>query len=457
MGKINLNKLITLVLLLTLLVSCSNSEYENRDNLKKSNQSDCQIQFMQMGQNPTIAEGANSFYHISGKFLYSISKKDGKVRVLDNNPDTLDDREENPELRKLSNAYFEFPVSVQYIDGKLYVVSKEAKNLENGIESEGNIYENIVYEVDTSGSGRKAIFKSEKDVNAIILHRGYLYFSTSDFYDIKLALIEGKKTDYKKLGYKLQRLPLHNLSAKPETIYERTNKLGYINQMLPIDNIMYFMEANTAIDYNKIQEEKKKINKGYILDYELNFQSLNLISKANKVLNTDGSNLSWPMPSSEKELIYTKNYGKLGMNEIREIIEKGKKFPEVERKLISTDYETNKIKEIDFHLPAEDSGLIFGYGDYFCVDNAMTSKMLKKPRTLKFFNKNAELVDEIELFARAGLVLGMDKNYLYINVLKLEDEELNGIYRLNLDNVGKGKLSWEKFFTYQPEVNANKK
>lgn len=61
------------------------------------------------------------------------------------------------------------------------------------------------------------------------------------------------------------------------------------------------------------------------------------------------------------------------------------------------------------------------------------------------------------MFARAGLVLGMDKNYLYINVLKLEDEELNGIYRLNLDNVGKGKLSWEKFFTYQPEVNANKK
>ena len=103
---------------------------------------------------------------------------------------------------------------------------------------------------------------------------------------------------------------------------------------------MYFMEANTAIDSKKIQEEEKKFNKGYILDYKLNFQSLNLISKTNKVLNTDNSNLSWPMPSSEKELLYTKNYGKLGMDEIREIIEKGKKFPEVERKLISTDYET---------------------------------------------------------------------------------------------------------------------
>ena len=66
-----------------------------------------------------------------------------------------------------------------YCNGKLYIHATVLK--EDTLD--GTSYQ-VIYEVDTSGSTRKEIYRSLQPMGAKITHRGYLYVASSVFFEL---------------------------------------------------------------------------------------------------------------------------------------------------------------------------------------------------------------------------------------------------------------------------------
>ena len=183
-----------------------------------------------------ICESEDSYYWLgttSGWHLCMKDKKTGETTIMCNKPDCLHEKEQDSNRKMECNAYFPGCLGMAYYHGKLYIHATVFK--ENALD--GTSYQ-VIYEVDTSGSTRKEIYRSEEDLGAMITHRGYLYVAFSDFYELyeeqykdKPELIEGCKCEVK-------RIPLNNPSQQ-ETIWKETEKPCQINAIFAYGNRVY--------------------------------------------------------------------------------------------------------------------------------------------------------------------------------------------------------------------------
>ena len=76
------------------------------------------------------------------------------------------------------NAYFGGARYIQYYHDKLYVYADDYNSKESMLNNQ-----TAVYAIDKSGSTREAIMMPEENVSAMIVHRGYIYASYTDFLD----------------------------------------------------------------------------------------------------------------------------------------------------------------------------------------------------------------------------------------------------------------------------------
>ena len=388
--------------------------------------SDNQHQFSTTAYSWKLAESDSYYYHIADNFLYSISKDDGKVRVLDNNPETLDDLETDPVEMEKSNAFFYNPRSVQYINSKLYVLASAKNELAFDSTGESTIFEDCIYEVDPAGGGQKKIYQAEKFLYDAIIHRGYIYFSTSEAWAVDEQIEAGDLTeeDMAELTYQVERVPLDSPNQKAEIIYQQKGAKGVVTKMRAYGDYLHFVESPRRADdfaYRHMIYDLNTLEIKSLADGEMNI--------SDPVAVTDG-------------LVYKKYRAT------------DQEAPEVD--LVKTKFDGSKTDE--FLLESTKGyGYLYGYGDLFCLDTLPYVLFgLEEERILQFMNLDGEHVADIHLPDQSGLILGMNADYLFIEVQASVDTKITHqpiyqeIYRLDLNRIRESDLAFEPFFTYQP-------
>lgn len=440
----------TLLSVLFLLTSCEYGVENQNLNISspESKYIENQVKFAQTYKPWNIAESDTHYYHIHGNFLYSISKADGIIRVLDNNPDTLDDKETLPSKQAESNAFFNSPRTVQYNNGNLYVLASKKNNEASQNTSIEEIYQDCLYEVRIDGSGQKELFVSRKELYSAFVHNDYFYFSTSDIWELMDKLRSGdiEQTELNNLSYKVERVPISNTSSEPELIYKGSGP-GYVESMKFIGDKLHFSDYTLARkeqghEVTLISNVTKKICDLDTLDIEnaVQIQSNNsdkVLTSSDMVPAKDGYMYIYNEIDKEfLELSHDEQFALLNNNKIQ--------FPE--KYLVKANSDGKVIEKTKLSDKFNESGILNGYNSYLCLDNiTWFLGKLANERVLQILDNKGNLLAEVTPPEGSGMIVGMDDNYIFIEVLT-EDNSTSGIYRLNLDNIGEEDFVFEPFF-----------
>lgn len=76
----------------------------------------------------------------------------------------------------------------------LYILSKHLYILSNELNESGQ-EETIVFEMGTGGEERKKLIEAKELMLDMIVHRGYIYISFSDFFEQSITMKKTKKKE----------------------------------------------------------------------------------------------------------------------------------------------------------------------------------------------------------------------------------------------------------------------
>jgi hypothetical protein len=202
----------------------------------------------------SMAESNDGYYFFSGiqeQFLYFIDKKNMKATILCAKPDCLHSDEPDPTRIADCNAFFMQPEEMIYYDSYLYIFEKNAS---------------MLVQVSLDGMSRKVLYKFKEWPQYATIHRGYLYYSTSDS-----GTVNGdeSKTETK---CKLLRLDLGNTGKEPEVIFEYSSIYADITRTTGYNDTILFSTSS----YN---DSSMQTRKNTLLSYNIPSRSINEIGK----------------------------------------------------------------------------------------------------------------------------------------------------------------------------------
>ena len=386
---------VILSLLLAMLTGCQSPGPEQDLGNKFIFEEDNQYSFYLSGilGNP-IAESETSYYASVDGCVYTKDKETGESVPLCNKPDcTHDERELNSDGSSTCNAYFGAIQQISYYKGKLYVLSA-----------------NTVYEIDASGSTRKELLQTKEYIESSMVHRGYLYLAFSDYL---LAPEEYTEEELKDLRYQVKRYRLDQWDGKPEVVYEKKGEWGQINTMFAYGNKAYFSISRASED----------------LIYDVVDHSLENLPQ----------NSGYPCIFNGK-LLYFKMPDEINDNtEIEKILEIQKK-----NMAILAERDGTFIKETEI---SQEYGRIFGNDEFVAADNQPTVSA-EDDRSVRFYDKNMELVREIKLENGTMPSLGMNEDYFFY-MKRLEETDEVQIWAIDLHKLDDPDLKGEPFFVVE--------
>lgn len=221
--------LLLYIIIVTLICGCNKQITENTDNqgVIISSQDDEYYFEKPTSSGQSMAESDDGYYFFSGpsdSFLYYLDKKTLKTTILCNKPDCLHDNEPDPSRIINCNAFFSSATSnLICYDSNLYVFNPFG---EYGSE--------CFYQVSLDGTQRRKVYTFKESPTNIVIHRGYIYYSTSD---ISAKSDEEKST--KSITY-IYRISINDPITKPERIYEFTGFYADICNLVCYGNGLYF-------------------------------------------------------------------------------------------------------------------------------------------------------------------------------------------------------------------------
>ena len=386
---------IVLSLLLALLTGCQSPGPEQDLGDKFIFGEDNQYYFYLSGLfGKPIAESETSYYASVDEYVYTRDKETGECTPLCNKPDcTHDDREFLVGGASNCNAYFGAVQQISYYKGKLYVLSV-----------------NTVYEMDAGGSTRKKLIESKESIGTSMVHRGYLYLTFSDYY---MASEEYAEEELKDLRYQVKRYRLDQWDGNPEVLYEKKGEWGQINTMFAYGNKAYFSISRASED----------------LIYDVVDHSLENLPQ----------NSGYPCIFNGK-LLYFKMPDEINDNtEIEKILEIQKK-----NMAILAERDGTFIKETEI---SQEYGRIFGNDEFVAADNQPTVSA-EDDRSVRFYDKNMELVREIKLENGTMPSLGMNEDYFFY-MKRLEETDEVQIWAIDLHKLDDPDLKGEPFFVVE--------
>lgn len=390
---------------------------------------DNQVQFITAFGPSLLAESESHFYHIAGSYLYSISKADGEVRVVDSNPDTLDDAETDPARVAESNAFFWNPRSLQYINDKLYVHAEAKHNRSFDSDSPGLSYEDCIFEVDPSGRGQKEIYRAQEFIYEVLIHRGYIYLSTSDAWNLDHRIETDTVTEEEisRMSYQISRVPLSSPKQKPEIVYRQQGTQGVVQKMRAYDNILLFVDGARTF-------EADGFNKQDTVALDLNtFECSYYVDEGASIIG----------PTTFRDgLIYQQTVATADAMDLNNPQDR-------EMPIYLTDYWGNEIHKLG-QYPL---GLLFAYGEYFCIDNYLFHKFgIDTTRELQIYNVKENKQYTVSLPSEFEFILGMSDDSIFVHTAST-GQEYSEIHRVVLANLASQEPELEAFFTYQPPVD----
>lgn len=386
---------IVLSLLLALLTGCQSPGPEQDLGDKFIFEEDNQYSFYLSGilGNP-IAESETSYYASVDGCVYTKDKETGESVPLCNKPDcTHDERELNSDGSSTCNAYFGAIQQISYYKGKLYVLSA-----------------NTVYEIDVSGSTRKKLLQTKEYIESSMVHRGYLYLAFSDYL---LAPEEYTEEELKDLRYQVKRYRLDQWDGKPEVLYEKKGEWGQINTMFAYGNKAYFSISRASED----------------LIYDILDHSLSTIPQ----------NSGYPCVFNGKLLYFKMPDGINDNTELDKILEIQKK-----NMAILAERDGAFIKETEI---SQEYGRIFGNNEFVAADNQPTVSA-EDDRSVRFYDKNMELIREIKLENGTMPSLGMNEDYFFY-MKQAEGDQGYEVWAIDLHKLDDPNLKGEPFFVVE--------
>ena len=386
---------VILSLLLALLTGCQSPGPEQDLGDKFIFGEDNQYSFYLSGLfGKPIAESETSYYASVDGCVYTRDKETGECAPLCNKPDcTHDEKEINSDGSSNCNAYFGAIQQISYYKGKLYVLSA-----------------NTVYEIDASGSTRKELLQTKEYIESSMVHRGYLYLAFSDYL---LAPEEYTEEELKDLRYQVKRYRLDQWDGNPEVLYEKKGEWGQINTMFAYGNKAYFSISRASED----------------LIYDVVDHSLENLPQ----------NSGYPCIFNGKLLYFKMPYEINDNTEIEKILEIQKK-----NMAILAERDGTFIKETEI---SQEYGRIFGNDEFVAADNQPTVSA-EDDRSVRFYDKNMELVREIKLENGTMPSLGMNEDYFFY-MKRLEETDEVQIWAIDLHKLDDPDLKGEPFFVVE--------
>lgn len=174
-------------------------------------------------------------------YLYYKDKISVKIVPLCNKPDCLHNDD-------TCNSYIGQVKSLVWYDGNAYYVR-------DGLSIAGN---DTLYQLLPGGSGYKELLCFSEAISYLTIHRGYVYYVTTDY-----GTIPGKEGTTETTMC-LYRLPVNKLNSKPEFIYEVQGINGKIGKLLCYEDYIYFFEA--VYTDASLEQSKRQINRYNILN-----------------------------------------------------------------------------------------------------------------------------------------------------------------------------------------------
>ena len=383
---------VILSLLLALLTGCQSPGPEQDLGDKFIFGEDNQYSFYLSGLfGKPIAESETSYYASVDGCVYTRDKETGECAPLCNKPDcTHDEKEINSDGSSNCNAYFGAIQQISYYKGKLYVLSA-----------------NTVYEIDVSGSTRKKLLQTKEYIESSMVHRGYLYLAFSDYL---LAPEEYTEEELKDLRYQVKRYRLDQWDGNPEVLYEKKGEWGQINTMFAYGNKAYFSISRASED----------------LIYDILDHSLSTIPQ----------NSGYPCVFNGKLLYFKMPDGINDNTELDKILEIQKK-----NMAILAERDGAFIKETEI---SQEYGRIFGNNEFVAADNQPTVSA-EDDRSVRFYDKNMELIREIKLENGTMPSLGMNEDYFFY-MKQAEGDQGYEVWAIDLHKLDDPNLKGEPFF-----------
>jgi hypothetical protein len=247
--------LFVITFLVVMVCGCSNSKLVYSDNYVAGQ--DAQYGIIN-GYNGSIAEVNEGYYFLSGpgcSFLYYFDKEKKQAVPVCNKPNCL--HADEPDSFKIANcsAYLGLMVSdLNYFEGALYYMTQE--HSQNGFNYSIN-------KTSLDGSKHQKILTLTEIPICIQVHRGYIYYSTTDS-----GTIAGQESTTK-TTYRLYRFQLDKGGAKPEIIEEGTQIYGQAGNILCYGNSVYYLvhyyensSLESAVSYiNKYDIQRKTVSR----------------------------------------------------------------------------------------------------------------------------------------------------------------------------------------------------
>ena len=203
---------------------------------------------------PAMAESEDGYYFFSGpelSYLFFMDKKTMKVQVLCNKPDCLHYDEPDPSKKANCNAFFNITnANMIYYNGNLYVL--------DSFGSAG------LYQVSPDGTRKKRIYNFKDPLSSLIIHRGYIYYTTAETLEMSDMQVE------KETKSQVYRLDLSNLGKGPELLYQIEGYNAYISQLTGFENIVYFQ-------YNYCSDNLLQDDNSAIMSYDISNKKINEI------------------------------------------------------------------------------------------------------------------------------------------------------------------------------------
>ncbi len=402
-------KILALLLSVTVIggiaTSCSNNKYKDLGNeYVYGVDFDTELS-VTTNNEKELTSDSNAYYYMGLRYSYltAIDKETGRYTVLCNKPDCLHDKETDETKTLDCNAFFRGMMKkVYYFNNKIYVL---ADSLDKKDITKFDIYK--LHEVNPDGSGHEDILTFKQIPISSVVHRGYLYISFTDYMRDSEGYSEEEKKDLK---YGVYRYDLSNPSKEREVIFEQKGKYGKVRYLNAIGNKIYMdnqneEEENTMIyDIKKDKTYKRKEN--YTYTVRQNDRLINLNYKETTIKVTD----------FDDNIIDEIPIGKSGV-------------PYCNDEIIAID----NINE---------------YGDNFFDKGDKEAK-----RTITFYDKDYNKIQDVDINNHTLPVLGMDEKYLFFYSFDEENSTLGDLCILDLSKLGTEEFKPEVYIHYDGDKN----
>lgn len=368
-------------------------------------------QYYFSGHTNPMAESEDAYYVLGGWTLFSVDKATGEAAPLCDKPDCLHDQETDLTKTTECNAYFGGARYIQYYHDKLYVYADDYNSKESMLNNQ-----TAVYAIDKSGSTREAIMMPEENVSAMIVHRGYIYASYTDFLDGE-AYFDKNPDKLKEASYRVERYKIDSKSKKLEIIYEKKGEYGQINSLWAYGNRIYITRSGP--------DGKETPDLIYNLQTE-------------KITETDMNTFIGTLPVGDKLLVNTALAGN------------GDGFA-------WADFDGNQTgtAEIKPDLKEGETLKFCGYGDYIAMDCWMSiPEEGSMAHPVQIFDKTGKKRAVIDLENRTLPVIGMNQDKLFYLQQGDDADGSTDVWAVDLSRLDEEGLKGEPFFIHVQPENA---